>query len=128
MFHYGVSCLIVSLILPFSFNGNQRIVHSSENTVTYDLLQWLGLFGYAGLLYVNLWMRIKALTLVSPVIVAFVRSTEIVMSYIVQIFFFNTVPNVSAIIGSCNVILACVVVLIEDSIVQTLPNSLKFIF
>ena len=128
IFYIGLACLIVSLVSPFVFNGNQRIIHSNERTRTYNVYQWLGLFGHAILSYGFLWMLIKALSLVSPVIVAFVRLTEIVLSYIVQILFFNLIPNPSAILGSCNVIIGCLLILIEDSILKILPENLKCIF
>ena len=80
------------------------------------------------LLYGIQWMHFNALTLVSPVIVAFVRSTEILLSYIVQTLFFKTIPNVSAIVGACNVIIACVVIVSEGTILEILPNNVKYIF
>ena len=126
--YIGIACLIVSLVSPFLFNGNQRIIHSYERTRAYNVYQWLGLFGHAILSYGFLWMLIKALSLVSPVIVAFVRLTEIVLSYIVQILFFDAIPTVSAIFGSCNVIIGCLLILIEDSMLKILPENLKCIF
>ena len=126
--YIGIFCLLVSLVSPFVFHGNQRIIHSHERTNAYNYSQWLGLVGHAILSYGFLWMLIEALKLASPVIVAFVRLTEIVLSYIVQILFFNTIPNVSAIIGSCNVIIACLLISMEDSILKILPENLKCIF
>ena len=126
--YIGIACLIVSLVSPFVFNGNQRIIHSYERTRAYNVYQWLGLFGHVILSYGFLWMLIKALSLVSPVIVAFVRLTEIVLSYIVQILFFDAIPTVSAIFGSCNVIIGCLLILIEDSILKILPENMKYIF
>ena len=128
IFYIGLACLIVSLVSPFVFNGNQRIIHSYEMTRAYNVYQWVGLFGHAILSYGFLWMLIKALSLVSPVIVAFVRLNEIVLSYIVQILFFNAVPNASAIVGSCNVIIGCLLILVEDTILKILPENLKCVF
>ena len=126
--YLGIAHLIVSLLLPFTFNGHQRIIYSDESTKDYSLSQWLGLFGSGMLLYGIQWMHFNALTLVSPVIVAFVRSTEILLSYIVQTLFFKTIPNVSAIVGACNVIIACVVIVSEGTILEILPNNVKYIF
>ena len=128
IWYLGIACLIISLLLPFCFDGHQRIIYSDRSTKEYSVSQWLGLFGRAMLVYGNLWMHFKALTLVSPVIVAFVRLTEILLSYIVQILFFDTIPNVSAIVGACNVIIACVVIVSEETILEILPSDLRPIF
>ena len=115
----------MSLLLSLAIKGKQRIINSSEGTDAYDSKQWISLFGFAILIIIQLCMRVKALHLISPVIVGFVRSTEIVLSYIVQIAFFATVPKVSAIIGSCLVLVSCVSVLIEDSIIDIVPKRVK---
>ena len=91
--YLGIAHLIVSLLLPFTFNGHQRIIYSDESTKDYSLSQWLGLFGSGMLLYGIQLMHFNALTLVSPVIVAFVRLTEILLSYIVQILFFKNISK-----------------------------------
>ena len=128
IWYFGIACLIVSFLLPFAFDGHQRIIYSNESTKEYNLSQWLGLLGSAILLNGNMWMHYKALSLVSPVIVAYVRLTEILLSYIVQILFFNIMPHVSAIVGACNVIIACAVIVSEDTILKILPNNVKYIF
>ena len=125
LFNHGVACFVMSLLISFAIKGKQRIINSSEGTDTYDSKQWISLFGFAILIIIQLCMRVKALHLISPVIVGFVRSTEIVLSYIVQVTFFATVPNVSAIVGSCLVLVSCVSVLIEDSILDIVPKRLK---
>ena len=125
LFNHGIACFVMSLLLSFAIKGKQRIINSSEGTATYDYKQWISLFGFAILIIIQLCMRVKALHLISPVIVGFVRSTEIVLSYIVQVAFFATVPKVSAIVGSCLVLVSCVSVLIEDSILDIVPKRLK---
>ena len=125
LFNHGIACLLMSLLLSFAIKGKQRIINSSEGTDNYDSKQWISLFGFAILIIIQLCMRVKALHLISPVIVGFVRSTEIVLSYIVQITFFATVPKVSAIIGSCLVLVSCVSVLLEDSIIDIVPKRIK---
>ena len=125
LFNHGLACLLMSLLLSLAIKGKQRIINSSEGTDAYDSKQWISLFGFAILIIIQLCMRVKALHLISPVIVGFVRSTEIVLSYIVQIAFFATVPKVSAIIGSCLVLVSCVSVLIEDSIIDIVPKRVK---
>ena len=125
LFNHGLACLLMSLLLSLAIKGKQRIINSSEGTDAYDSKQWISLFGFAILIIIQLCMRVKALQLISPVIVGFVRSTEIVLSYIVQIAFFTTVPKVSAIIGSCLVLVSCVSVLIEDSIIDIVPKRVK---
>ena len=125
LFYAGIGCFVMSLLLSFAIKGKQRIINSSEGTDTYDSKQWISLFGFAILVIIRLCMRVKALQLIGPVIVGFVRSTEIVLSYIVQVTFFATVPKVSGIIGSCLALVSCVLVVIEDSIIYIVPKRLK---
>ena len=128
VFYFGVASLIISLVLPFAFAGNQRIINSSNRTKAYHSTQWLGLFGYAALSYAISWMRIRAIALIGAVMVAFMCSTEILLSYTVQIILFDTLPSVSATTGSFCIITACALILIEDSIIERLPEKIKNIF
>ena len=128
LFYHGLGCLFVALVLPFVCDGSQKIINQSDKTIIYSSLQWLGLFGYATLLISLLILRYEAVKLVGPVVFGFVRSTEILLSYCAQLIMFNTIPEVSTIIGSVFVVISCIIVLIEDNIVEILPKTLKNIF
>lgn len=128
LFYHGIGCLIVGLVLPFGYEGTQRIINRSDITVIYSSWQWLGLFGYAILLIALFIIRFEALKLVGPVIYGFVRSTEVILSYAAQIIIFGTFPCVTVIIGSCFILISCLAVLIEDNIVTYLPQRIQCIF
>ena len=128
LFYHGIGCLIVGLVLPFGYEGTQRILNRSDNTVMYSSWQWLGLFGYAILLIALFIIRFEALKLVGPVIYGFVRSTEVILSYSAQIIIFGTFPSTTVMIGSCFILISCLAVLIEDNIVTYLPERIQCIF
>ena len=60
----------------------------------------------------------KAIQLTSPVVVSFIRVTDIVVSYILQVLVLHDHPSVLAILGSSFVIISVSLLSIEQYIVK----------
>ena len=127
LLYHGIWCLIISFSMPL-IESNQRILFPSHNIKQYDAWQWLSLFIFAIIGVTNFYLRLKSLQLVGPVIVGFVRTSEIVVSYVVEIIIFHTIPYLSSVFGAMFIMIACIGVLLEDKFLKCLPSKLQPIF
>ena len=127
MFYSSCFDLMLSLILP-AFGGEQRILFRSMNIEKYDTGQWIGLFAIALLGITQFSMRFRAIKLISPVMVSFIRTSEIVVAYIIQITFLGTEPYMTSLIGSGFVMIACIGVILESWMIKMSPLKIKWIF
>ena len=69
----------------------------------------------------------KALSLVSPVVVSFIRVTDIVVSYILQVLVLHDDPSVLALVGSSLIVISVSLLSIEQYIVRHLPDTVRYI-
>ena len=76
--------------------------------------------GISALFFLN-----KALSLTSPVVVSFIRVTDIVVSYLLQVLVLHDDPSVLAIVGSSFVIVSVSLLSIEQYIVKHLPAGVR---
>ena len=74
-----------------------------------------------------LYMLNKSISLANPVIVSFIRVTDIVVSYIIQVIVLRDAPNLLAIIGSCFVIIAVSLLSLEHHCIHLAPPRFKHI-
>ena len=127
LLYHGVLCFVISFTMPL-INNNQRILFPSNKVDHYTLWQWFGLFIFAVIGVTNFYMRLKSLRLVGPVVVGFIRTTEILISYMIEITIFHTIPYLSSIFGALLIMLACIGVLFEEKFLKCLPSNVKPIF
>ena len=69
----------------------------------------------------------KALSLVSPVVVSFIRVTDIVVSYILQVLVLHDDPSVLALVGSSLIVISVSLLSVEQYIVRHLPDTVRYI-
>ena len=127
LFYNSFCNLMVALILP-AFGGDQRILFSSVNIERYDIWQWIGLFGIAVLGITQYSMRFMAMKLISPVMVSFIRTSEIIVAYIIQITLLGTEPYTTSLIGSGFVMIACIGVILESWMLKMLHPKIQWLF
>ena len=70
----------------------------------------------------------RSLQLIDPTLVAFVRSLEIILAYIVQIFWMHQYPQLSSIIGSSIVVFCVICTSLQSKFMSILPEKIKFLF
>ena len=127
LLYTSVCILIIALILP-AFGGDQKILFSSVKTENYDTWQWIGLFATAILGITQHSTRFMAIKLISPVLVSFIRTSEIIVAYIIQITITGTRPYVTSLIGSGFVIIACIGVILESWLLKILNPNIPWLF
>ena len=127
LFYNSFSNLIVSVVLPV-FGGNQRILFPSSDVENYDVGQWVGLFAVAIIGVVQYSTRFMAIKLISPTLVSFIRTSEIVLSYVIQVVILGIKPNATSLIGSGLVMIACVGVIFEQWTVEKLNPKIQHLF
>ena len=127
LFYNSFCNLIAALSLP-AFGGDQRILFPSANIDKYDIWQWAGLFGIAFLGITQYSMRFMAIKLISPVMVSFIRTSEIIVAYIIQITFFGTEPYMTTVVGSGFVMIACIGVILESWMLKRVHSKIQWLF
>ena len=75
-----------------------------------------------------LWMSIISYQLVSPTVVAILKSQEIVIAFIIQCGFDQTFPYAVTVIGAIMVMLSAVIIPLEEAFLQKLPPKVARFF
>ena len=119
VFHAGLGLAAIFL------DNEQQIIF--PNILTITLNTWLQMMfvavgGVIGFLMLN-----QAVKLTNPVIVSFIRVSEIVISYFIQIFWFKQPVDLLGIVGSVCVTLAVIIVPLENLVRNKLPATFKSI-
>ena len=127
LLYHGFWCVIFSLLMSL-LGSHQRILFSANFMDQYDVLGWtsLGIFAIIGV--TSTYIYLKALKLVGPVVVGFVRTPEIIISYVMEIIIFHTIPYLSSVVGAIFIMIACIGVLLEDKVLACLPPKVRPIF
>ena len=124
LFYESIATLIAASVLP-AFGGDQRILFPSKMVENYDNWQWIFLFVATIIGTAQQIALFKAIRLISPTLNSFIRTFEIVVSYIVQITLFDTEPNLTSLIGSGLVMIACIGVVLENWIISIVNPTIK---
>ena len=111
-----------------AFSPSQCLLRTSGQVEQYDPWSWFGLFVVAILGVVMLYARVLSVKLVGPVVVSFVRTSEIIVSYLLQIILFHKMPQLSSVLGAVLVMIACTGILLEDNFLNLLSPRLQKIF
>ena len=119
--------LIVAMILP-AFVGNQRILFPSVDVKMYDIRQWLGIVAVTLIGFIHYATRYMAIKLISPTLISFIRASEIVLAYIIQLAILGTKPYATSLIGSGLVMVACIAIIFESLAVQRMNPKIQFLF
>ena len=127
LFYNSFANLMVALVLPV-FRGNQRILFPSLDVENYDVWQWVGLTSVAIIGVTQYSTRFMAIKLISPTLVGFIRTSEIVLAYAIQLVVLDTKPDATSLIGSGLVMVACIGVIFENWAIQKLNRRIKHLF
>ena len=122
VFHAGLGGLVVSLLSTFLDPAHQII---SKDIFLISLYSWLEMFFVAVGGVLGFFMLNQAVKLTNPVFVSFIRVSEIVVSYFIQIFLYKQPVDVFGIIGSVCVTLAILIVPLEGWARKNLPALLN---
>ena len=125
----GFGSFVIALIIPL-MGGNQQIIQSSTGLIQikYGFWEWISLHVATFMTILNDYFMLKALSKISSMVFGFVRTSDIIIAYLMQIAFFDTEINITCIIGSCCVWIACIGILFEEKFTDLLHPGLKYIF
>ena len=127
LFCASLANLVFVLILP-AFGGNQRILFPSVDVAKYEIWQWVGIFIVAIIGVNYCWMRFKAIRLISPTIVSFIRTLEIIIAYFIQVTILETKPYATSLIGSGLIVIACIGVILEEFVITKCSPEIQHLF
>ena len=119
--------MIVAFILP-AFGGHQRILFPSVDVAKYDIWQWVGIFVVAIIGVTQYWTRVKAIRLISPILVSFIRTSEIIVAYVIQLTIMETKAYASSLIGSGLIVIACIGIILESYMITKLSPKIQHLF
>ena len=122
VFHAGLGGILISLAAIFLDNKQQII---SPNILTITLNTWLQMMFVAVSGVIGFLMLNQAVKLTNPVIVSFIRVSEIVISFFIQIFWFKQPVDLLGIVGSVCVTLAVIIVPLEDLVRNKMSATFK---
>lgn len=120
----GFGGIIVSL-LAFTFDPNAKMFSGLiveiawQSWLAYVLLSFSGLAAY--------FCMTKSLQMADPTIIAFIRSFEIVIAYIVQYAVQGNIPNSLSVIGATLVFLSVTSMALQKLVVGMMPERIKFL-
>ena len=120
----GVGSLVVGLISS-TFDKECRIFSPQNADISY--VTWLTYFGIAIAGIIAYFFMTKALQMIDPTVVAFVRALEIVLEYTIQVSFMHQVPGVLSIVGALLVMISVFGMAFQEKIVSTLPERIRLI-
>ena len=127
LFYHGFLCVGISFMMPL-IDGDQRNLFPAENVAQYDSSAWICLSIFAIIGVATFYTRWKALQLVGPVILGFIRTSEIVISYVTEIVLFDTLPYLSSMFGAIFITGACIGILLENILLKYLPAKIQPMF
>ena len=127
LFYNSFTNLIVAMVIP-AFRGNQRILFPSVDVNMYNLWQCLGIVSVAVIGVIHYLTRFMAIKLISPTLVSFIRTSEIVLAYVIQLVILGTKPYLTSLIGAGLVMVACIAIIFESLAVQKMNPKIQFLF
>ena len=114
-FYQGLSGILVAFVaLPFN---TTTITHSIDSTTVYGLMA-VAVFG----ILIN-GLANKSVQLIGSIMESFIRSTDVIVAYTIQIIFFHQCSDYVSIIGATLVIISIMLISIEDVIINKLSDS-----
>ena len=121
-FHMSLTSLLFNLFMGMISQDTPKLFSGEE-----DLRMWLVYLVIAVLGSANLILSNIALKLVSPILVSFTRSADIVVGYAIQVLFFHQAVNNLAITGSFLIVAAIGILQLEAWVHSLLPTYIRFL-
>jgi drug/metabolite transporter (DMT)-like permease len=119
--YQGFGGFLVSLVSSIIDQKSQLI---SQEIVLISLESWAGMMATAISCNIAVASTNFALIYTGPVLVSFVRVFVIIVAYFIQVIFFNQVPLMVSIVGSVCVVVAVIILPIEQLARKIPPHCL----
>ena len=125
VFYAALGMIVVSLV-SMGFDG--KSLFRTGNILTSDYVTLLGLILIGFGCTIAFFTLNQAIKMIDSVFVSFIRSSEIILAYIVQIILFHMTPSALGVIVSGCIITAIAIIPMEIKFNAVLPDRLKDIF
>ena len=89
---------------------------------------WIAYIGIAITGMTGFFCMTKALKMVDPTLVAFLRSLEIVFGFIFQVAVMKQMPTALSLVGAGMVLLSIIAVSLQDLFMVYIPERIRFLF
>ena len=123
--YQGLGGLIVSFVLPIIYQGNQRIILPLDETQTYSVKSWISLFIIGILFSLASFTRFASIRYNGPIVIGFLLTSEIVLSYLAQILFFGLIPDLKSVLGAIFITIACIFIPFEEYFISFFPVPIQ---
>ena len=127
LFYHGFYCIVISVIM-YAFENKGVIWSLQQHLEQYDKLRCLFLFIFGIIGAAQNYVRFKSRLLVGPVALGFLQASEIIVSYLIQVILFNTIPDLTTVLGAIFIMIACTGILLEKKLSDCLPPKLQRLF
>jgi drug/metabolite transporter (DMT)-like permease len=121
----GIGSIFASFVC-FTFDPNAKMLSHEILQIPYT--HWIAYVGIAISGMTGFFCMTKALKMVDPTLVAFLRSLEIVFGFIFQIAVMKQIPTVLALSGAGMVLISIIAVSLQDFIMVYIPEKIRFLF
>ena len=118
---------LFGLLVSFSACLFEKSQILSDQFSMINPLTWCTYLAIAVSGVLNVWLVNKAISLASPVLISFVRSSVIIIAYSIQILFFHESPSALGIIGSTCVTAAICILPLEQQFIDIVPVYIKHV-
>ena len=120
---HGIWRVICSLIMPLVEN-NQRILIATKNVGQFDVLGWICLPCLISR-FTTTFVHLKFSSICSICFIVSFIVLGVIVSYLLEIIIFHTIPYVLCVFIATFIIIACIGVLLEDKFFEA-PYNPKF--
>ena len=120
----GIGGLIVSLF-SFTFDPNAKMLGPHITEILWN--EWMAYFVIAFSGIAAYFCMTKSLQMIDPTVVAFIRSLEIVLAYIVQYAVIGDNPNTLSLIGAGIVLICVTAMTLQNVLVSFVPERFRFL-
>ena len=127
MLYGGLGQFTVSFVIAM-VGGHSRLFFPPNEENQYGLWELFTLFVIALTSIAAVFTRYNAVKFIGPTTFSFIRTANIVITYIAQIIFFHAVPNYTSIIGAFFIMIVCAMITCEKRIVSFLPEKIQPFF
>ena len=112
----------------YAVESNGHIWFIQQHLEQYDAIKCLFLIIFGIIGAAQNYVRFKSRLLVGPVALGFLQASEIIVSYLVQVILFNTIPDLSTVLGAISIMTACTGILLEKKLSNWLPPKMQQFF
>jgi len=100
----------------------------SHHIIEIPYTHWIAYFGIALTGMLGFFFMTKALQMIDPTVVAFIRSLEIIFGYVFQVVVMQQIPTVLSLVGTGLVLISIIAISLQNVVMNLIPERIRFLF